>query len=194
MKRLLAAAAALALLASPALAQSVFDAPGYQKVPGGVSMCLNSSGFAVPLYSAAGAWQCAAALSPATAANQLLQLPSTSATASYSHVTSAALVAAQVVKASAGNLYSANCTAIAGAAAGFCVAYNAATAPAAGALTGSLVLDYCFIDTTAKGCTLTHTPAGYPHTAGIVVLITSAVSPFTYTTGVLTGAISADFK
>jgi hypothetical protein len=98
------------------------------------------------------------------------------------------------VKASAGNLYNFNCTAISGAAAGFCVAYNGAATPGTGALTAANVLDFCFMDTTARGCSLTRIPMYINYSAGIQILITSAATPYTYTTGVLTGAIEADFQ
>ena len=100
-----------------------------------------------------------------------------------------------VAKASAGNLYGFYCTAITGGAAGFCIAYNAITAPSPGALTGSLVLDVCAFDTGDKGCSLSRIP-GPPrnYSTGITILVTSASTPFTYTTGVDTAYISADVQ
>lgn len=47
MKRLIALALALALLASPAFAQNTFIAPGNQSVGSTVQMCLNAAGQAV---------------------------------------------------------------------------------------------------------------------------------------------------
>ena len=99
-----------------------------------------------------------------------------------------------VVKASAGDLDSLNCTAIAGGAAGYCVAYNATSVPATGALTGSLVLDSCQFDTTSRGCSLAHINGSIAFSSGIVILMTSAASPFTYTTGTDTGYIEADYN
>jgi hypothetical protein len=99
-----------------------------------------------------------------------------------------------VAKASPGNLSAFNCTAITGGAAGYCIAYNGTAAPGTGALTGSLVLDSCYIDTTAKGCSLSHLPNSIALNTGIVILLTSAATPLTYTTGVDTGYIEADYN
>lgn len=120
--------------------------------------------------------------------------PTSNATAALSHASTTALGTSLVAKATPGNLYAFNCTGIVGAAAGYCIAYNGTAAPGAGALTGANVLDFCFMDTTAKGCSLSRIPMAANYSAGIVVLISSAASPYTYTTGVLTGAITADFK
>lgn len=90
------------------------------------------------------------------------------------------------------NLYGFYCGAIGGGAAGYCATIDATAAPSAGAITP---LDFCYFDTTAKGCSLGRQP-GPPryYTHGVVVLITSASSPYTYTTGTATGAMSADVK
>lgn len=115
--------------------------------------------------------------------------------AQTSHASTAALGTSLLVKASAGNLFGYYCNAIAGAATGYCIAYNSATVPAANsALTGSLVLDNCYLDGTAAGCSLSRIPASIAYSAGIVILISSAVTPFTYTTGTDTGFIAADFN
>jgi hypothetical protein len=100
-----------------------------------------------------------------------------------------------VAKGSAGNLLGFYCTAITGGAAGYCVAYNATTAPSPGALTGALVLDVCAFDTGSKGCSLSRIP-GPPrnYSTGITILVTSSSTPFTYTTGVDTAYISADVQ
>jgi hypothetical protein len=111
-----------------------------------------------------------------------------------SHAASSGLVNNLSVKASSGNLYGFNCTGIAGAAAGFCVAYAGATTPGTGALTAANVLDYCYFDTTARGCSLTHAPNSVAYSGGIQILVTSAASPFTYTTGTDTAAVSADYQ
>ena len=117
---------------------------------------------------------------------------------SVQHAASTGLVTSLLVKASLNgapvNLLNFNVTGIAGGAAGFAVAYNSATVPATGALTGAQVLDYCYFDTTARGCSLSRSPTSIPFTQGVVILITSAASPYTYTTGTLTGAIEADFN
>lgn len=120
--------------------------------------------------------------------------PSSSSSFALSHASGAsASLTFLVAKASAGNLYGYNCTAISGAAAGFCVVYNGTSAPATGALTAANVLDFCYFGTTAAGCSLSRIPMGVNYSSGIVVLITSATTPYTYTTGTDTGAITADY-
>ena len=114
--------------------------------------------------------------------------------ATMSHASTTALGTSLVAKNSAGNLGAYNCTAITGGAAGFCVAYNATSAPSTGALTGSLVLDYCYFDTTARGCSLSRLPNNIAFSTGIVILATSAASPYTYTTGTDTAALEADYQ
>lgn len=108
------------------------------------------------------------------------------------HKSTAALGTSLVQTSGPGDLVSYNCTAITGGAAGFCVAYNQATVPGTGALTGSLVLDFCSFDTTATGCSLAHVGGAVTYSAGIVILVTSNASPYFYTTGTDTAAISAD--
>jgi hypothetical protein len=120
--------------------------------------------------------------------------PTSSSTSALSHASVTALGNSLVVKASAGNLYAFNCSAIAGAAAGNCIAYNGTAAPGTGALTGANVLDSCNFDTTTKGCSLSRIPMGVNYSTGIVILVSSAASPFTYTTGTDTAFISADYK
>lgn len=120
--------------------------------------------------------------------------PSSSVSVAVSHASTTALGNSLVVKASPGNLYAFNCTGIAGAAAGYCIVYNGTVAPGTGALTGANVLDACFFDTTAKGCTLSRIPMGANYSAGIVILLSSAASPYTYTTGTDTGMITADYQ
>ena len=110
------------------------------------------------------------------------------------HANSTSLVNALSVKTSAGDLLGFNCTGITGASAGFCIAYNATAAPATGPLSGSLVLDFCWFDTTSRGCSLGRAPTQVAYSAGIQILVTSATSPYTYTTGVDTAAVSADYQ
>lgn len=110
-----------------------------------------------------------------------------------SHASTTALGTSLVVKASAGNLGDFNCVGIAGGAAGYCIVYNGTSAPSTGALTGANVLDACQFDTSAKGCSLTRLPNSIAYSTGIVILISSAASPYTYTTGTDTGAIFADY-
>ena len=118
--------------------------------------------------------------------------PSSSSAFAISHGVVTSLGTSLVAKASAGNLYGFNCTAITGGAAGYCVAVNAAAAPSTGAISG--VLDACYFAAGTGGCSLARPnfPANY--STGIVILVTSAVAPFTYTTGVDTAFISADFQ
>lgn len=94
-------------------------------------------------------------------------------------------------KASAGNLYSWKCDAIAGSVAGYCIVYNSSSTPGTGALTAANVVDWCYFSTPA-GCSGNYNPGPVAnYSAGIQVLISSASTPFTYTTGTLTGAINA---
>lgn len=108
-----------------------------------------------------------------------------------SHVQSTALETSHVIKASAGTLFGYYCTDIAGSAAGNCIVVNATSAPATGTITG--VVDSCYF-ATAAGCSLNRIPIGISASTGIVILISSAASPFTYTTGTLTGFISGDYR
>src|SRR5574340_727338 len=122
--------------------------------------------------------------------------PSVSLTPCWSpnaqHVVSGALGNSLIVKASAGVLLGFNCTGVTGGAAGYCVAYNSGTVPGTGALTGAQVLDACYFGTTANGCALLRTPFPVPYSNGIVILVTTAASPLTYTTGTATALITAD--
>lgn len=116
-------------------------------------------------------------------------------TALFSHASTTALGTSLVVESNPQHvLASFNCTAVAGGAAGYCVAYNAAAVPSTGALTGAAVLDSCYFGTTPAGCSINYTPGGIEFSAGIIILLTSASSPYTYTTGVDTGAISANYN
>lgn len=117
-----------------------------------------------------------------------------SAAITVSHASTTALANNLNVKASSGFLVGFNCSGIAGGAAGFCVVYNGASTPATGALTGANVLDFCQFDTTARGCSLGRAPTQVAYSAGIQILVTSAATPYTYTTGTDTAAISADFQ
>ena len=113
-------------------------------------------------------------------------------TSSHAHVTS--LGTSLVVKASAGNLLGFYCNAITGGATGYCIAYNATSAPSTGALTGASVLDSCYFDGTAGGCSLSRIPTSIAASTGIVILLSSASTPFTYTTGTDTGFIAAEYQ
>jgi hypothetical protein len=126
--------------------------------------------------------------------NGIVIVPSANSNQALSHASVSSLGTSLVAKASAGNLYGYNCTAITGAAAGYCIAYNATSAPSTGALTGSLVLDACSFNGSPAGCSLSRIPMGVNYSAGIVILLTTAVTPFTYTTGTDTAFISADYQ
>jgi hypothetical protein len=118
-----------------------------------------------------------------------LQGSSTLANANL-HAVTGALAATLVIKASAGNLYSVNTTGIAGGSAGYLVIVNATAAPGNGAITP---LDFCYFSTPA-GCSLSHGTIPINYSTGIVALITTATTPYTYTSGVDTAAISGDYQ
>jgi hypothetical protein len=109
-----------------------------------------------------------------------------------SHAVTSALASSLNAKATPGNLMNFNCTGITGGAAGFCVVVNSATTPTNGATLTPL--DFCAFDTTNRGCSLSRGPAEIAYSTGITVLVTSAASPYTFTTGTDTAAISADFQ
>ena len=161
----------------------------YGSQTGSGVMCLSST--ANPTTTTGDIWF--VSCDPSTGGIRTAPMQSANAAAAFgSPATGASAgITSLVVKASAGNLSSFNCTAISGAAAGFCVAYNGTTAPSTGALTAANVLDFCYFGTTAAGCSLLHNGLKN-YSAGIVILITSAATPYTYTTGTDTGAIEAD--
>lgn len=157
-----------------------YPTPDGGVVGGEVAECLNSTGKAIPIGSG-----CTSPL-PVTIIG--------STGAEISHASTTALGTSLVAKATAGNLYGYNCTAITGGAAGYCIAYNGTAAPATGALTGANVLDVCYFGSSPAGCSLSRIPLGATYSAGIVILVTSAATPFTYTTGTDTAFISADYQ
>lgn len=71
---------------------------------------------------------------------------------------------------------------------GYCILYNATAAPGTGALTAGLVLAFQLLPASGY-CDWTASNAPIVASAGAVVLISSATTPFTYTTGVITAAI-----
>lgn len=118
-------------------------------------------------------------------------------TASYSHAETASLTTSLVAESKPLHmLRSGTCTGITGGAAGYCIAYNGAVAPGTGSLTAANVLDACgFAASSTVGCNLNIPPeGGYQFPVGIVILISSAASPFTYTTGTDTGFITANYN
>jgi hypothetical protein len=112
----------------------------------------------------------------------------------YSNAVSSGLVNALVVKANPGTLSGFNCAGVAGAAAGYCIAYNGAAAPGTGALTAANVLDYCYFGTTPAGCSRNYPAGSIGATTGIVILVSSAASPYTYTTGTDTAGVTAQYN
>lgn len=71
---------------------------------------------------------------------------------------------------------------------GYCILYNATAAPGTGALTAANVLAFQLLPASGY-CDWMATNAPIAASAGAVVLISSAATPFTYTTGVITAAI-----
>ena len=133
--------------------------------------------------------------SPSSATLSVVSLPSANASAGLTIANTTALATSLVVKATPGNLYQLTCSGIAGAAAGNCIVYNGTSAPSTGALTGANVLAACsYAASSAAGCTINYSTMGAAFSAGIVVLISSAASPLTYTTGTNTGFISAAYR
>lgn len=73
---------------------------------------------------------------------------------------------------------------------GYVVIYNATTAPSTGALTAASVLGFQYLPSSGWA-DLNYTWRPIAGSTGIVILLTSASTPFTYTTsGGLTGAIA----
>lgn len=70
---------------------------------------------------------------------------------------------------------------------GYCVLYNGAAAPGTGALTAANVLAFQLLPASGY-CDLRSNPPIAAST-GAVVLLTSASTPYTYTTGTITGGI-----
>lgn len=115
----------------------------------------------------------------------------TSGATAITPVVSTAAENNHIVKASAGNLYSAyavNTTATAG----FLILVNQATVPATGAITN--VLDFCVLPASGQ-CSINSKP-GPPtaYSAGVVALISSGANPFTYTTGTVTAAVHVEVQ
>jgi hypothetical protein len=116
-------------------------------------------------------------------------------TALFSHANSLSLGTSLVVETKPQHVLAYfNCTGVVGGAAGWCIAYNGVAAPNTGSLTGALVLDACYFDTSGAGCLINYSPGGIEFSLGITILVTSASSPFTYTTGTDTAFISANYN
>ena len=168
-----------------------------QGVTGGVPVPVNGS-VAVSNFPATQAvsgtfWQATQPVSLASVPTHGVNAQgSASSTYANSHGATSALAASLVLKASAGNLYSVNATAITGGAAGYLVVINATSAPTNGA--AITPLDFCYFGANPAGCSLSHGHIPINYSAGMVALITTAASPYTYTSGTDTGAISGDFQ
>lgn len=122
-------------------------------------------------------------------------LPATAADiGTIPHASNNSLTNNLTVKTARGALVNYNCTAITGGSAGFCVAYDSAFVPPTGALSGANVIDVCYFDTSARGCSFARLSAGPDYVNGIQILVTTAATPFTYTTGTATAFIEADYQ
>jgi hypothetical protein len=121
-------------------------------------------------------------------------VPTNSSTDALSHAISTSLDTVLIAIDVPSNLYGFNCSAITGGASGYCIAYNGTSEPAPGALDPTKVLDFCYFGDTPRGCSLSRIPLAVQYSAGIVILISSASTPYTYTDNVLTGAITVDYK
>ncbi|CAN2533392.1 hypothetical+protein [Methylocapsa aurea] len=75
--------------------------------------------------------------------------------------------------------------------AGFLVGYNATSNPSDGALTASLVIDCVALPANGTAIIDNQPGPGTNYSAGIVVVLTSATSCYTKTTGTVSGFISA---
>jgi len=160
------------------------------------------------VYLPAGATVClSAATAPGTFASQLAAITAAGSTTLYvaqataclptagggqaiTHVAVAALSSSLIAKAASGSLYGFNCSAITGGAPGYCVAIAAASAPSNGA--AITPLDACYFSSVAGCSLLRNLPANY--SGGIVILVTSAASPFTDTNTTDTAFISGDVQ
>jgi hypothetical protein len=113
--------------------------------------------------------------------------PSASSTFGITPVASGSAGASLVLKAGAGNFYSGsavNTTATAG----FCLVVNATSAPS----TGAAVTPLLFAVLPANGSCSLGVDSGIPSvfSTGITFLVSSNASPFTFTSGTITAAIS----
>ena len=110
-----------------------------------------------------------------------------------SKASTTALGTSLVIKNAAGSLYGAYTTGITGGAAGYLILYNGTSAPSTGALTGANVLDSCYFSG-AAGCSISYIPMPVAYSTGIVALVSSAATPYTYTTGTDTGMIVGTYQ
>lgn len=122
----------------------------------------------------------------ATAANQIVSFTAAAPTVSASgSVTSLVLKASATTATGGVKYFHAENSATTG---GYCILYNGTSAPGTGALTAGNVLAFQLLP--ASGfCDWTATNIPIAASTGAVVLVSSAVTPFTYTTGTITAAI-----
>ncbi len=112
--------------------------------------------------------------------------PTAAAAAGITPVVSTSLENSHVLKAGAGNVYSVYAAALTGGTSGFLVLLNATSAPVDGAITPLAIAPF-------SGGVAIINYAGLPpgvFSTGITAVVTSASTPFTKTTGVLTAYIS----
>ena len=102
-----------------------------------------------------------------------------SATGGGVHAATGALASNLVLKAAPGALIDAACVGVSSSVAGYCVVINATAAPSSGA--AITPLDVCAYPAGATGCAISRAGAADSYSTGVVVLATSAASPFTYT-------------
>ena len=107
-----------------------------------------------------------------------------------SPIVSTSAEATHVLKAKPGNLYSVYATNISGTA-GWLVVLNATTAPADGAI---LPLDCVYLPASQTGWLNFNPGPPKPYSVGITVVLTSANTCFTKTTGTITGFISGSVQ
>lgn len=184
MRRMIVAAgaalfAAMAVIVPAAAQDHNFPTPGGATVDGGVQMCLNSSGQAVPVSNGT----CANPMQTTAAA-------SGAAAAGITAVVSGSAENNHVLKAAPGNLYSVYATNLTGTA-GFLVVLNATTAPGDGAITP---LDCAPLPGNSTASINYRSGPPEVFSTGIVAVVTSASSCFTKTTGVITAFIHGDVQ
>lgn len=159
-------AAALLALSSPAFAQPAAP-PASQRTPI-ATYCWSESAGAEVECGASGTGASGAAITPVVttvAANSL------------------------VIKASAGSLFSVYATGLTGGSTGWLLVLNLAAKPADGAVAPLIAIPF-------SGGVASASYAGLPPAAfatGITVVVSSAASPYTLTTGVLTAAFISGF-
>lgn len=124
------------------------------------------------------------AVTQATAANLNATVVAAAATPTVSASNS---VTSLVLKSSAGTVrsyHAENATA----SNGYCILYNGTTAPSTGALTAGNVLGFQLLPASGY-CDWSDPSVAVTASTGAVVLVSSAATPFTYTTGTITAAI-----